>query len=57
MSILGHDGGTHEGYGLLTGARALEAIDGIDFSKSTTPMACETGLHDHRVHHAADRLN
>jgi len=33
MAILGHAGGTHEGYGILTDARLLEAIDSIDFAK------------------------
>jgi len=33
MAILGHSGGTHEGYGSLTDAHLLEAIDSIDFTK------------------------
>ena len=33
MAILGHAGGTHDGYGTLTDARLLEAIDNIDFSR------------------------
>jgi integrase len=33
MAILGHAGGTHDGYGTLTDARLLEAIDSIDFSR------------------------
>ena len=35
MAILGHAGGTHEGYGTLTDARLLEAVDSIDFSKES----------------------
>jgi integrase len=35
MAILGHAGGTHEGYGTLTDARLLEAIDSIDFAKES----------------------
>jgi len=35
MAILGHSGGTHEGYGTLTDARLLEAIDSIDFGKES----------------------
>lgn len=33
MAILGHSGGTHEGYGTLTDARLLAAMDSLDFGK------------------------
>ena len=33
MAILGHSGGTHEGYGFLTDTRLLEAVDSIDFER------------------------
>jgi integrase len=33
MAIMGHAGGTHEGYGTLTDARLLGAVDSIDFGK------------------------
>ncbi len=35
MAILGHAGGTHEGYGTLTDARLLEAVDSIEFEKES----------------------
>ncbi len=35
MAILGHAGGTHEGYGMFTNARLLEAIDSTDFRKES----------------------
>jgi integrase len=33
MAILGHSGGTHEGYGHISDERLREAIDSMDFEK------------------------
>jgi integrase len=35
MAILGHSGGTHEGYGHISDERLREAIDSIDFGKES----------------------
>lgn len=35
MAILGHSGGTHEGYGHISDERLREAVDSIDFGKDS----------------------